>query len=77
MEEWNDVGRFVPENGTACWVSDGQLVWFAYRNVHCSGGWSNDDTWEDFEEKVTHWMPLAVAVPAPPHRLEDRDGSNG
>lgn len=43
------------------WVSDGVDVWPARRDPGSAGGWTNDDTWEDFEGKVISW----IAIPSP------------
>ena len=61
---WILVSDRVPEDGTWCWVNwNGPGDPFpAMRDSGASGGWTNGDTWEDFNGEVTHWMPL----PAPP-----------
>ena len=53
-----------PENGTWCWVSDGVSVWLAMRDESCAGGWTNCDTWENFERKRLTYLPLEP--PSPP-----------
>lgn len=41
------------------WVShDGATWWPAKHDPSRVGGWSNDDTWEDFEREVKHWHRL-------------------
>lgn len=35
------------------WVTDGASVWPAMRDSQAAGGWTNQDTWEDFDGRVT------------------------
>jgi hypothetical protein len=62
-DEWQS-GQ-LPASGTWCWVSDGKSVWIAKHDDHdASHGWTNEDTWEDWEGSITHWIPLEMpAVP--------------
>lgn len=56
--------RLHPPDNTWCWVSDGLSVWIAKRNITSCGGWTNDDTWEDFGHEVKYWIPIVrPAVP--------------
>jgi hypothetical protein len=43
-----------PPNGTWCWVTlkGGVEAFPAKRDSTRAGGWSNDDTWEDFDNEV-------------------------
>lgn len=50
--------ELLPENGTWCWVTDGKSEWIAIRDLSASGGWSNKDTWEDFDQSVIAWTPI-------------------
>jgi hypothetical protein len=61
---WIPVSDRLPEDGTWCWVNwDAPGNPFpAMRDSGAAGGWTNEDTWEDFQREVTHWMPL----PEPP-----------
>lgn len=34
------------------WVTDGVDIWPAMRNPSAAGGWTNNDTWEDFDHCV-------------------------
>lgn len=52
-------------DGTWCWVTDGKSIWIARRDEEACGGWTNDDTWEDFDEVVAYYIPLVE--PLPPH----------
>jgi hypothetical protein len=50
------------DEGTWCWVTDGKQAWIARRDRSASHGWTNEDTWEDFDGIVIGWMP----IPSPP-----------
>jgi len=52
-----------PTDGTWCWVSDGIDVWIAARYHLAAGGWTNQDTWEDFDGAVVSWLPLETPYP--------------
>ena len=44
------------------WVNEGDHYWFpAKRVLGAAGGWTNDDTWEDFTGSVLAW----VRIPTP------------
>ena len=45
------------------WVTDGESSWLAVRREQAAGGWSNDDTWEDWESEVIAWSQIE----APPY----------
>ena len=48
-----------PPDGTWCWVQEGKGRWFpAKRDSAAVGGWTNDDTWEDFFYQVVEWVPI-------------------
>jgi hypothetical protein len=55
-EEWTN--HEYPPDGTWCWVTNGKAIWVAHRGERYSGGWSNEDTWEDFDKSVIAWVPL-------------------
>jgi len=54
--EWERIK--IPSNGTWCWVTDGKNIWIAKRSSESAGGWSNDDTWEDFDNEIVAWIVL-------------------
>ena len=63
--EWIPVAERLPDDGTWCWVDwDGGFggPFPAMRDSGAAGGWTNNDTWEDFDREVSRWSPL----PAPP-----------
>ena len=62
---WIPVTERLPDDGTWCWVDwDGPGNPFpALRDIGAAGGWTNHDTWEDFDNEVTRWSPLT----APPN----------
>lgn len=41
------------------WVTDGKKVWTACHDHTAAGGWTNQDTWEDFDGKVISWQHIA------------------
>jgi len=43
------------------WVSNGEHSWIAKRDNLSVGGWTNEDTWEDFNKKVVK----AEIIPLP------------
>ncbi len=43
------------------WVSNGEYSWIAKRDNLSVGGWTNEDTWEDFDRKVVK----AEIIPLP------------
>ena len=61
MSEWMSGSR--PADGTWCWVTDGDVVWLAGSFHSASNGWSNEDTWEDFDSDVIAWIPLYEPKP--------------
>jgi hypothetical protein len=51
-----------PIEGAWYWLSaDCERWWPGKRESLRCGGWTNDDTWEDFDGSVRHWLP----IPAP------------
>ena len=42
------------------WVTDGSSWWPAKRVQGACGGWSNCDTWEDFEGCVKRWKLITL-----------------
>lgn len=65
-ERWHEIAtEGLPPDDTVCWVATrNENVFSATSSRNCAGGWTNEDTWEDFDGEVTHWMP--AIVPAPP-----------
>ena len=59
--EWRNDEH--PPNGVWCWVTDGEGVWIAQRDRHAANGWTNSDTWEDWDGAITHWIPLEQPNP--------------
>ena len=63
-QDWISTSE-PPPDGTWCWVSAGKNVWIAMRDSERCGGWTNKDTWEDFDEVVRFYIP--IAKPTSPH----------
>lgn len=61
---WKPLIIGPPPPGSCCWVSDGEHVWLARYEAWAAGGFTNDDTWEDFSGDVQWWRP--AEVPEPP-----------
>jgi hypothetical protein len=53
----------APVEGEWHWVTDGADVWPAIASKARAGGWTNEDTWEDFSREVVAWRH----IPKPPH----------
>lgn len=76
----SDLKTDEPREGVWHWVRvDGAEWWLAKRHSKSAGGWTNEDTWEDFNHEVKVWQPIAgpiveAAVPPagilPPHSHE-------
>ena len=44
------------------WVTNDRSTWWpALADANSAGGWTNSDTWEDFDQKVVSW----VLIPLP------------
>lgn len=56
------------EEGAEYWVTDSRHVWLAKASKRAAGGWTNEDTWEDFDRKVVAW--IKADVPAAPGQGE-------
>ena len=59
--QWISVDDRLPANDEWCWV-DGVAFngpFPALRSESASGGWSNEDCWEDFEGEVERWCPIS------------------
>jgi hypothetical protein len=57
--------------GSWYWVTYDGETWFpAKADKQRVGGWSNDDTWEDFYCKITKW----ILIPTPDN-LTEREGA--
>lgn len=45
------------------WVTSGDETWWlAKRDEVSAGGWTNEDTWEDWDGKVTGWVLVALPL---------------
>lgn len=55
---WESPPQPFPADETWCWLTDGQRIWIGKRDRTCSGGWTNEDTWEDFDGVVKAWFPI-------------------
>jgi hypothetical protein len=64
VPHWVAVSERLPESGKWCWVDAGGNQFPAFYDTKAAGGWTNGDTWEDFDKSVTHWAQL----PEPPVR---------
>lgn len=60
---WLDSRKTPPPDGMWCWVSNGSSVWIAMRDSERYGGWTNQDTWEDFDDDVKLYIPLVKPTP--------------
>lgn len=63
-----------PPAGTWCWVTNGKDAWPALHRPNAAGGWTNEDTWEDFDLEVIAWRPIkqpsvASIITTPPMRF--------
>jgi hypothetical protein len=61
MSAWISVADRLPTEGEWCWVDwdgGGEPFPAVYRKWS-SGGWTNEDCWEDFDKRVTRWAPIA------------------
>lgn len=49
-----------PVVGRWYWVrmSPGEEWFPAVHDPGCAGGWTNQDTWEDFTSEVAQWLPI-------------------
>jgi hypothetical protein len=48
----------LPSDGTWCWITCGERAFIAMRDTQSAGGWTNEDTWEDFNHQVVAWIPI-------------------
>ncbi|MGH9872342.1 MAG: hypothetical protein ACRD9S_07735 [Pyrinomonadaceae bacterium] len=57
-----------PPDGTWCWVNNGKdnVIFPARRASQAAGGWTNEDTWEDFASEIKFWMPIERPEPRRP-----------
>lgn len=56
-EEWRTG---TPPAGIWCWIaSTSGVLGIARADPGAVGGWSNEDTWEDFHHEVRAWWPVA------------------
>jgi len=65
--EWQTGER--PADGTWCWVTNGKGEWIAKSHHAACGGWTNEDTWEDFSSDIIAWIP----IPLPPEYKQSRE----
>ena len=56
MSQINKVDE--PIDGDWYWVTDMESVWVACASKSAAGGWTNQDTWEDFEKRVVSWVHI-------------------
>lgn len=60
-DQWISVADRLPLEGEWCWVHganfSGPIP--AVRRRAASGGWHNEDTWEDWDGEVERWFPMA------------------
>lgn len=61
--DWSFEG--LPPENEWCWVTDGEDVWPAKHTMRTLG-WTNDDTWEDFDNEVIAWILMEKPEPPPP-----------
>ena len=62
---WRTTGDPLPPDEEWCWVSTGTDVFLACRDRLAVGGWTNLDTWEDWDGDVKYWSD-PLAAPSPP-----------
>lgn len=57
---WTPVTESVPpcDEGRWYWVSDGVTHWPAARASYARNGWTNMDTWEDYDGTVAFWCAI-------------------
>ena len=52
-----------PVDGFWYWTRYDKGAWFpALRASDASGGWTNGDTWEDFQKRVVDWILIPYPV---------------
>lgn len=60
----NDCRDGLPPEESLCWVffsEDDQQPIIAYHYPNSAGGWTNLDTWEDFDRQVKFWCLVTEA----------------
>ena len=63
VTELDEVTPPEPVTGKWYWVRRAAGPWFiAMRDPDALGGWSNADTWEDFDRQVKVWVPIHPPV---------------
>lgn len=55
MDRWSTE---APIEGHWYWVTDGRHAWPAFSRKASAGGWTNGDTWEDFQKEVVAWQHI-------------------
>ena len=58
---WHDAKRERPADGQWCWLISDSIVYglfIAKADCRALGGWTNDDTYEDFSHAVLYWYPI-------------------
>ena len=67
--KWIPVTERLPKKeGVWYWIRSPYGISPAVYRKDASGGWSNDDTWEDYDRVITHWAEL----PLPPKFHKDK-----
>lgn len=54
-----------PPAGTWCWAYS-KFVFIACHDKSSANGWTNFDTWEDFNNEVTHYQIISQPIPPEP-----------
>lgn len=56
---WISVADRLPSEGEWCWVHGATFSGPAPAMYDVYVGWTNTDTWEDFDGEVERWFPIA------------------
>lgn len=79
--EWRKTKDGLPSEGTWCWVyragveTGTPLVpyppgpFIACYSAKAAGGWTDENTWEDWEGAVTHYQ--VIPEPEPPTQADE------
>lgn len=52
--KWKTKG--ARKEGVWYWVTTGRQVWPAKYDPIACGGWTNEDTWEDYGGRIVAWI---------------------